>query len=162
MNERMRTRSPFARLSASGRHRAAVVVCAVTVAGCADQPPTPVSGRPAPAQSVVAAVEWPPLPTDGFVSGRPADKDDVAAGRAAVSAYSEGRIAARPIPNAVPQYAFHVDEAGKRTPGIIIQAEQAGPLRIIGFRPLSNDGLIAALEKEFEFLGTDVAGQGVR
>jgi hypothetical protein len=86
----------------------------------------------------------------------------VAAGRAAVSAYSGGEIAATPIPNAVPQYAFHVDEAGKRTPGIIIQAEQAGSLRIIGFKPLSGNGLIAATEKEFEFIGTDLARPGLR
>jgi hypothetical protein len=95
-------------------------------------------------------------------SGRPADKDDVAAGRAVVSASAEGQMAAKPIPNAVPQYAFHVDEAGKRTPGIVIQAEQAGALRLIGFRPLSGEKLIVALEKEFEFLGTDLGASSVR
>ena len=68
----------------------------------------------------------------------------------------------RPIPNAVPQYAFHIDEAGKRTPGIVIQAEQAGPLRMIGFRPLSSEQVIVALEMEFEFLGSDLDGSGLR
>jgi hypothetical protein len=103
------------------------------------------------------------LPADGFVSGRPATKEDVAAGRAAVAAYySEGEVAATPISNAVPQYAFHVDEAGKRTPGIIIQAEQAGSLRMIGFKPLSGNELLVATEKEFEFLGADLARPGLR
>jgi hypothetical protein len=73
-------------------------------------------------------------------------------------------MAAKPIPSAVPQYAFHVDEAGKRTPGIVIQAEQAGALRLIGFRAISDGKLIMALEKEFEFLGTDLGASsyGVR
>jgi hypothetical protein len=61
----------------------------------------------------------------------------------------------------VPQYAFHVDEAVKRMPGIIIQAEQADSLRIIGFKPLSGNELMAATEKEFEFLGTDLPRPGL-
>ncbi len=78
-----------------------------------------------------------------------------------MSASSDGQVAGTPIPNAVPQYAFHVDEAGRRTPGIVIQAEQAGEMRIIGFRPLSGE-LLAALEKEFEFLGTELGGGRAR
>ena len=134
---------------------APVAVACLLVAGCGKGSPGPLSGRPAPLPSVIAGVTWPPLPTDGFVSGRPATKEDVAAGHAAVSAYSDGHLAATPIPNAVPQYAFHVNEVGKRTPGIIIQAEQAGSLRIIGFKPLSGNELMVATEKEFEFLGTN-------
>jgi hypothetical protein len=83
----------------------------------------------------------------------------VSAGRAAFSADSNGLAPATPIPIAVPQYAFHIDEAGKRTPGIIIQAEQAGSLRIIGFKPLSSNQLVAATEQEFEFIGTNVAAR---
>jgi hypothetical protein len=141
---------------------APVAVVCLLVTGCGERSPGSLSGRSAPPPSVIAGVTWPPLPTHGFVSGRPATKEDVAAGRAAVSAYSEGHVAATPISNAVPQYAFHVDEAGKRTPGIIIQAEQAGSLRIIGFKPLSGNELMAATEKEFEFLGTGLARPGLR
>ena len=141
---------------------APVAVACLLVAGCEERSPEPLSGRPAPPPSVIASVTWPALPTDGFVSGRSASKEDVGAGRAAFSADSNGRGASTPIPHAVPQYAFHVDDAGKRTPGIIIQAEQAGSLRIIGFKPLSSNELMAATEKEFEFLGTDVPSFGVR
>lgn len=147
---------PSRRVAYSTRNLIALAGCAVIAAGCADSPPAPLTGRPKPPASVIASVKWLPLPTDGFVSGRPADKDDVTAGRAALSAISPGRQAPTPIPNAVPQYAFHIDESGKRTPGFVIQAEQAGTLRMIGFRSLADNQLFAATEQEFEFLGTDV------
>src|SRR5687768_12760627 len=78
---------------------APIAVVCLLVAACGERSPRPLSGRPAPPPSVIAGLTWPPLPTDGFVSGRPATKEDVAAGRAAVSAYSEGHVAATPIPN---------------------------------------------------------------
>ena len=135
------------------------LVLVMALHGCGASSPELLSGRPAPPASVIAAVDWPPLPADGFVSDRAANRDDVARGYAAVSAEAQGNRVAVPIPRAVPQYAFHVDANGKRTPGIVIQAEQAGPLRTVGFKPLSGDGLLAALESEFEFLGTELGGR---
>lgn len=135
------------------------VVLVMALHGCRGTSPEPLSGRPAPPASVIAAVDWPSLPAGGFVSDRAANRDDVAKGYAAVSAESQGNGIAVPIPGAVPQYAFHIDAHGKRTPGIVIQAEQAGSIRIIGFKPLPGEGLLAALENEFEFLGTELGGR---
>jgi hypothetical protein len=56
----------------------------------------------------------------------------------------------------VPQYAFHLSEPGKRTPGIIIQAEEGQGIRMLGFKLLSDGTLLAALEREFELLGTSL------
>ncbi len=92
-------------------------------------------------------VAWPPLPKTGFIAGRAATEADVQAGNAAFAAGGQ------PVRIPVPQYAFHVDDKGSRTPGIIIQAEEAGGVRMLGMRELKGE-VIVGLYQEFELLGT--------
>jgi len=101
--------------------------------------------RPEPA----ATVQWPPLPTDGFVIGRPATAEDVRAGRAGF-AMENGE--ALPVP--VPQYAFHVSRSGERAPGIIIQAEVGQGIAVYTMRTIPDRTILYAMESEFVLLGT--------
>ena len=71
-------------------------------------------------------LDWPDLPKEGFVAGRPANDEDVAIGRAVFVLKSEGISVGRPLELPVPKYALHRDiETGLVTPGIVIQAEEA-------------------------------------
>jgi len=96
---------------------------------------------------------WPELPKEGFISGRPATHDDIAAGNALFVLEAGGKIIGKPLDIKIPQYAYHIDEkTGKRTPGIIIQAEHAQGKKIVGMRTL-NGTEIAGLFREYELLG---------
>ncbi|WP_455884509.1 hypothetical protein [Pseudomonas spelaei] len=102
-----------------------------------------------------ADVIWPDLPTTCFVSGRPATSADVDTGCAAFLINVKGKAAGTPIKVDVPQYALHVDEAtGKETPVIIIQAEENGEIKAVGYKELGTDQLGAALLREVRLLGT--------
>lgn len=99
---------------------------------------------------------WPDLPERAFVRGRPATESDVNAGHAAFVLQPQGSDVPRALRIAIPQYAYHRDaETGVRTPGIVIQAEQAAGTRIVGMRKLDGGELMAGLVEEFEFLGTN-------
>ena len=98
---------------------------------------------------------WPELPKKGFVSGRPATPDDIDTGNAVFVLEAAGKVIGKPLDITIPQYAYHVDKkTGKRTPGIIIQAEQAQGNKIVGMRTLSGTE-IAGLLREYELLGTE-------
>jgi hypothetical protein len=101
---------------------------------------------------------WPELPKEGFISSRPASPDDIAAGNAVFVLEAGGKVIGKPIDIEIPQYAYHVDgKTGKKTPGIIIQAEHAQGKQIVGMRAL--DGTeIAGLFREYELLGTERPG----
>jgi len=100
-------------------------------------------------------VQWPDLPTTGFVSGRPATKEDVNAGNAVFVLESGGRPVGTPLKIAIPQYAIHVNaESGEQTPGFVIQAESAGKQSIVGFIVLPGRTVFAGTLPEFKFLGT--------
>src|SRR5262249_46239678 len=81
--------------------------------------------RPIVAPAYAQADVWPPLPKQEFVAGRAATRADIVAGRAAFVAESGGVAVGKPLKITVPQYAYHKEEGGKRTPVIIIQAEEA-------------------------------------
>lgn len=99
--------------------------------------------------------DWPDLPEQEFVRGRPATESDVDAGHAAFVLQPQGKQMPTALRIQIPQYAYHRDgETGVRTPGIIIQAEQAAGTRIVGMRKLEGGALMAGLVEEFEFLGT--------
>ncbi|MFN7988659.1 MAG: hypothetical protein U0529_14440 [Thermoanaerobaculia bacterium] len=123
---------------------------------CAQPVPQQQPSHPAPSVPTDAPVKWPPLPTSGFVSGRAATSEDAAAGRAAFSAQAGDAVIGKPLALTVPQYAYHIDESGKRTPGILIQAEEVRGVRMVGFQPLGRDDFLAVLESEVELLGTMV------
>ena len=103
----------------------------------------------------LADIAWPELPKTCFVSGRSATSTDVDTGCAAFLINVKGKAAGTPIKLDIPQYAMHVDEAtGKETPVIIIQAEENGATRIVGYQELGSDQLGAALLREVRLLGT--------
>ena len=97
-------------------------------------------------------MDWPELPTTGFITGRTATIDDVKAGQAAFSAQggNEGTLQI-----VIPQYAIWIDESGTGYPVVVIQAER-GPngLQIVGL--LNSDGSHSlATLAELELLGTE-------
>jgi hypothetical protein len=100
-------------------------------------------------------ITWPDLPQSCFVSGRSATSTDVDTGCAAFLINVQGKAAGTPIKLDIPQYAMHVDEAtGKETPVIIIQAEENGKIKAVGYKELGTDQLGAALLREVRLLGT--------
>lgn len=101
-------------------------------------------------------IAWPDLPKSCFVSGRSATSADVDTGCAAFLINVQGKAAGTPIKLDIPQYAVHVDEAtGKETPVIIIQAEENGEIKAVGYKELGTDQLGAALLREVRLLGTE-------
>jgi hypothetical protein len=53
-----------------------------------------------------AASDWPPLPSKGFVAGRPAQKSDVENGDAVFVAAIKNVVIGKPLPIPIPQYAL--------------------------------------------------------
>ncbi len=108
-----------------------------------------------PTLALADAITWPDLPQTCFVSGRSATSTDVDTGCAAFLINVKGQAAGTPIKLDIPQYAMHVDEtSGKETPVIIIQAEENGEIKAVGYRELGTDQLGAALLREVRLLGT--------
>lgn len=67
----------------------------------------------------------------------------------------KGKAAGTPIKLDIPQYAMHVDEGtGKETPVILIQAEENGDVKAVGYKELGTGQLGAALLREVRLLGT--------
>lgn len=99
-------------------------------------------------------VQWPPLPSQGFIVGRAATKVDVDAGNAVFVAADGDRAIGVPLFMEIPQYAYFVDN-GKRTPAIILQAEQVQGQTLLGAR-LLNGQYMAGFIGDFELLGTRV------
>lgn len=99
-----------------------------------------------------SAADWPPLPKNGFVSGRAATDADVKADKAAFSAQSEGKVVGKPLRIVVPQYAYY-EQDGKKVQAIIIQAEEAMGLKIIGARLANGEKIVDAIT-QFELLGS--------
>lgn len=109
----------------------------------------------APPPVLADTITWPDLPKSCFVSGRSATSMDIDTGCAAFLINVKGQAAGTPIKLDIPQYAMHVDEAtGKETPVILIQAEENGEVKAVGYRELGTDQLGAALLREVRLLGT--------
>lgn len=109
----------------------------------------------APTLVLADTITWPDLPKSCFVSGRSATSMDVDTGCAAFLINVKGQAAGTPLKLDIPQYALHVDEAtGKETPVILIQAEENGEVKAVGYRELGTDQLGAALLREVRLLGT--------
>ncbi|HEY2529863.1 MAG TPA: hypothetical protein VGJ20_18305 [Xanthobacteraceae bacterium] len=69
--------------------------------------------------------DWPPLPKQGFISGRAATPADVAAGNAIFSATVGGGAVGKstPLRIKIPQYAYY-KEGGTKIPVVVLQAER--------------------------------------
>lgn len=101
-------------------------------------------------------IDWPPLPTTGYMRGLAATRADVNAGRAGMSMTDHrGRVVGSPMAIMIPQYAVYVNQrTKKRTPGIVIQAEEGLGARVIVMRSLDGQ-LISGNASEFKLLGTN-------
>jgi len=98
---------------------------------------------------------WPALPTRGFITGRAATQQDMADGEAVFVAEVGGRIVGVPLDITVPQYAIHIDhEAGIGKRVIVLQAERASGIEMIGYVELETNAYGVGTAAEFEFLGT--------
>ncbi|APG06559.1 hypothetical protein BJI69_14475 [Luteibacter rhizovicinus DSM 16549] len=105
-------------------------------------------------------VVWPELPKDCFVHARPATSADMKKGCAAFAIGNAGTSVGTPLDIKIPQYAWHVDKAsGKKTPVILIQAEESSGIKAVGYRELDSPRLGAALLTEMILLGGDKPGQ---
>jgi hypothetical protein len=69
--------------------------------------------------------DWPPLPKQGFISGRAATPADVAAGNAVFSAIVGGGAVGKstPLRIKIPQYAYY-KEGSTKIPVVVLQAER--------------------------------------
>ena len=98
---------------------------------------------------------WPALPTRGFIAGRVATQQDMADGDAVFVAEVAGQIVGVPLDIVVPQFAIHIDhEAGVGKRVIVLQAERAGGIDMIGYVELGTDTYGVGTAAEFELLGT--------
>lgn len=105
-----------------------------------------------------APVQWPPLPTSGFIAGRIATAEDVKSGLALFLLSTEDT---RPLNIKVPQYALlHDQKTGKDAPVIIVQAEVRGEgvhaLQVVGCISVPDKARRVGMLEEFKLLGTDM------
>jgi len=133
----------------------AASVTSIVPTSCA----TPQAERSAAVASSNPAA-WPPLPTTGFVAGRAATKLDVQEGNAMFVAEHENKVVGVPLAIEIPQYALHVDaESGVRTRVVLIQAERAGGVDMVGYRNLATGGDGVGTLPEFQLLGRTAPAQ---
>jgi hypothetical protein len=98
---------------------------------------------------------WPALPSQ-FVSGRPATPADVGEGRAVFAAQPDAQVSVQPLHIQVPQYAYCAPD-GIRMAGVIVQAETAQRMEVVGFRPLAGTKAYVTLLSSCELLGQSPA-----
>jgi hypothetical protein len=110
-------------------------------------------GVAAAASAQSAPVNWPPLPTKGFVAGRPATDEDVAAGNAIFVLKAYGTYFSKPIDITIPQYAYLTKAGAKPVPVIVVQAEVGKGIKLFGVRGLDGDKSTAR-DYELQLLGT--------
>ena len=110
-------------------------------------------GIAAAASAQAAPVNWPPLPTTGFVSGRPATDEDVADGNAIFVLKAYGTYFGKPMDIVIPQYAYLTKAGEKPVPVIVVQAEIGNGIKLFGVRGLDGDKSTAR-EFELKLLGT--------
>ena len=69
----------------------------------------------------------------------------------------DGRPVGRPIDMTVPQYAIFVDEDNhRRTRVIVVQAEEAGDRKLLGYIEIQTGQAGIGTLTEFELLGRDI------
>jgi hypothetical protein len=114
--------------------------------GCSKRSPEPSPSSQSAAIRPVDLSHWRDTPC---LTGRPATQEDVGAGRAVFAAPGSGSL---PIDLKLPRCAIHTDQpTGKKTPVIVVQAEDVKGAKTIGYRFLSGaEG--ACLLSELELL----------
>jgi hypothetical protein len=102
--------------------------------------------------SAALAQAWPPLPTAGFISGRPATDADVAAGNAIFVLKAYGSYFGKPLDIVVPQYAYLTKRGAKPVPVIVVQAEVGKGMKVYGVRAFDGDKSVVR-DYELQLLG---------
>ena len=100
-----------------------------------------------------ADTSWPTLPTSGFISGRLATEDDFKNGDALFLSPINDQPSGVPASIHVPQYAFFIDDDGKRIPVVVVQAEKNERFTIVGMRDAHGQTYVAT-EAEVILLGS--------
>lgn len=96
--------------------------------------------------------EWPPLPSQGFITGRPAHQADVISGNAVFVAAIKDVVIGKPLPIPIPQYALMRDTHERV---ILVQAEAANGMKLFGVRGLDGKEAVVT-EADLELLGTQM------
>jgi hypothetical protein len=123
---------------------------AASLVGCA--PPVKIAA--APVENTVV-VPWPPLPTKGFIRGRPATLEDVSAGNAIFVAAHFGKLTGEPINISIPQYAEWTSPKSNHVKKVVVvQAERAQDFDLVGFIDVATGKLVTAKLDEISLLGT--------
>jgi hypothetical protein len=123
--------------------------------GCAkDSPKRQMIDKPEKSDQI----KWPSLPRTGFVAGRIANQQDVAAGNAAFA--SSGGITSEVSKTVVPQYGLWIDDGDNPVPVIVIQAEiihsEKGDIEAYGLRSIDSGTLIFEVSENVKLLGTTI------
>jgi hypothetical protein len=100
--------------------------------------------------AAAADLDWPVLPAQGFISGRPASQADVNNGGAIFVASMGDKIIGKPIGMQIPQYA-RLKDTGARA--IVVQAEEANGMKLFGVRTLDGKEMVTT-DSDLELLGT--------
>jgi hypothetical protein len=109
----------------------------------------------APWTGNAVVIHWPDLPKECFVSARPATVADVKKGCAAFMIGDTDTSVGTPLGIEIPQYAWHVDQkSGKKTPVILIQAEESSGIKAVGYKDVDSPSLSVALLSEMILLGS--------
>ena len=107
--------------------------------------------------SSMAFVGWPKLPTEGFISGKPATKADVDADRA-VFAYVNGKGKSTPLTITIPQYAFMKKKGqDKKIRIIVVQAEKVNGMNVVGYINIKTGKRAITLLKHVKLLGQSIS-----
>lgn len=105
--------------------------------------------------SIAEVINWPELPKTCFVSKRPANVEDVRKGCAAFLIGGPDKSDGKPLDIEIPQYAYRVDSvSGKKTPVILLQAEERSGTQVVGYSELGTSRIGATLLSEMQLLGT--------
>lgn len=104
--------------------------------------------------AMAAGQAWPALANVCYVSGRAAKVADVKAGCAVFVASSNGKPIGKPLDIEIPQYAIHTDKkTGKQTRVIVIQAEEAQGMKLVGFRIVGSKRKVVDVLGSLKLLG---------
>lgn len=100
-------------------------------------------------------IDWPDLPPSCYVKGRAGNASDVRLHCAAfVATGKDGKPIGKPLKVVVPQYAYHIDpKTKKKTPVILLQAEDAMGIPIAGFQVVGGGMMVDTLNS-LQLLGT--------
>lgn len=102
--------------------------------------------------TIAAETEYPPLPTEGFVTGRIATQEDVTKGDAAFATLPEQKVVRQAVPIPVPQYAVY--RGGQEHQLVfVIQVEKVNGKVTIGARPAEGGDVLIGTPQDFMLLG---------